>query len=94
MGYYLPIRDQVSNQYASRMTKQVHHLSPVIAPFRVQASNKKTREDYDGSVLWAPVDKIQKESPRKSKNSPSHFSHNQKLLYDLTGKGKYVNECI
>ncbi|GAA0325450.1 hypothetical protein GCM10008967_15100 [Bacillus carboniphilus] len=94
MGYYLPMRDQVSNQYASRMTKQVHHLSPVIAPFRVQATNKKTREDYEGSEEWPPVDKKHKEVPRKSKQSPSKLSHNQKLLYDLTGKGKYVNECI
>lgn len=88
MGYYLPIHDYVSNQYANRIDRKRRYPDPVQAPEKILYTKKMTRENSEETGSDAVY------SRSTVRTGKVHSPLEEKIIVDLTGKGKHVNESI
>ncbi len=87
MGYVLPVQMDAYTQYANRTVseKQQIKLDPVVRP---------TFYRVDPQLSWLEIHKNTRHNQLTGKKEKVASGISEKLLADLTGKGRYFNESI
>lgn len=87
MGYVLPVQMDAYTQYANRTVseKQQLRLDPVIRPafYRV-----------DPQLSWQEINRNAQHNNLNLRKEKQASRISDKLLADITGKGRYFNESI
>ncbi|MCG1020167.1 hypothetical protein [Sutcliffiella horikoshii] len=87
MGYVLPVQMDAYTQYANRTVsdKQQIRLDPVIRP---------TFYRVDPQLSWQEIHRNAQHQHLNLKKEKQASRISDKLLADITGKGRYFNESI
>ncbi|HWO77536.1 MAG TPA: hypothetical protein VNM69_16850 [Bacillus sp. (in: firmicutes)] len=90
MGYYLPYHDYGSAQYVNRIHRKKQPNQLVLAPVKISKTKIVKRDD----PMRYGVNPINDTSIRKRKQIAITNDVQQKILLNIEGKGKYINESI
>ncbi|WP_223700637.1 hypothetical protein [Sutcliffiella deserti] len=87
MGYVLPVQMDTYTQYANRTasTKEYIKLDPVVKP---------TFYRVDSQYSWEDIQKNNHSRLVERKREEQTKQISDRLLFDITGKGRYINESI
>ncbi|MET3698318.1 hypothetical protein SAMN05877753_108173 [Bacillus oleivorans] len=91
MGYYLPFHDYGAAQYVNRIHKQKYPNHLVLAPVKITKNKKVKREDFINSM---PAKSYLNTNKTDQSLISQTIQVNQNLLFEIEGKGKFINESI